>query len=370
MILLLKSFLFFMMGASFGSFFKLTADRYSVNDLNILKPSHCMGCGNRLKWFNLIPSFSYIFQKAKCSFCGCKIDFSVFLSESFSGLVFLLFFLNFDFVNDGYKYFLIQSVFVLILLWLSIFDLKTRIVPHYITYSSILFFVCLFYNSFNESLVSLGIAFFLMDSLYLIASLLKKYEAVPSPVLVPVFLLILFSFFLKWSFLPVVLVILFYVIAFLKPIVFDNKLLLSFFLLSVICLGCYFICDLYFTFNFDHTKDVFSDIGFIYLFCEVIFYYLVMFPPINSFIKPVSDDSSKVVLGGGDITVFALISLFLGYKLAFVSIFIASSVSLIYILFIKFILKFFKLSYKIETEHVPFIPFLSIGAFVVIFLFK
>ena len=51
-------------------------------------PSQCEKCKKRLKWYELIPVFSYIFQKGVCGKCKTKISIYHPLSEFFLAVSF------------------------------------------------------------------------------------------------------------------------------------------------------------------------------------------------------------------------------------------------------------------------------------------
>ena len=55
----------FIIGLFFGSFFDCIANRLSKGE-SIIKPgSHCENCKHKLSWYELIPVFSFIFQKGR-----------------------------------------------------------------------------------------------------------------------------------------------------------------------------------------------------------------------------------------------------------------------------------------------------------------
>src|SRR6056297_1063067 len=83
------SILFFVFGLIFGSFFNVLIYRIPVNK-SLFKPSsHCINCGNSLKWYMNIPVFSYIFLKGKCYYCGAKISLIYPSVELITGGIFL-----------------------------------------------------------------------------------------------------------------------------------------------------------------------------------------------------------------------------------------------------------------------------------------
>jgi len=57
-----------------GSFFNMLIYRLN-NDVSLFKPAHsfCPACRERLHWFELLPVFSFLKQRGKCSSCGVKI---------------------------------------------------------------------------------------------------------------------------------------------------------------------------------------------------------------------------------------------------------------------------------------------------------
>lgn len=82
--------LLFIFGSIFGSFYLVLGMRAPQGE-KITKPrSHCDHCQKTLKWYHLIPVFSYIFLGGKCSYCRNKIAPSNLITEIFTGLFFAL----------------------------------------------------------------------------------------------------------------------------------------------------------------------------------------------------------------------------------------------------------------------------------------
>lgn len=82
----------------FGSFASLLSHRLATNEPIIFARSKCPSCNQVLKIFNLIPIFSWLLQRGKCSNCGAKISLRYPLIE----LVFLLSFLVI-FLAEGHQ---------------------------------------------------------------------------------------------------------------------------------------------------------------------------------------------------------------------------------------------------------------------------
>jgi len=122
-------------GACFGSFisllsYRLALKKFNINqkDSNIIfSHSKCCNCNNRLKAINLIPIFSWVYQKGCCSYCGVKISIRYILIEIFTLLVFaLLYMLNQYQFNAN---FILQIMIFIILLTMIITDIEHFFIP-------------------------------------------------------------------------------------------------------------------------------------------------------------------------------------------------------------------------------------------------
>lgn len=128
---ILGSFILFIFGAAIGSFVMVASNRLRVKSFGNSR-SVCMSCNKTLLWYELIPIFSFILQDGRCRNCKSKINFSLFIVELISGIVFAFL----PFVIMGYTQdFTIQlSIFVLFLLvyifalFISIYDIKHKII--------------------------------------------------------------------------------------------------------------------------------------------------------------------------------------------------------------------------------------------------
>ena len=82
--------LLFIIGACLGSFFLVVGKRLPINEDVLFSRSRCDKCKKELKWYDLIPIFSYVFLKGKCRYCGEKISPLNLIVEIFMGLFFAL----------------------------------------------------------------------------------------------------------------------------------------------------------------------------------------------------------------------------------------------------------------------------------------
>lgn len=83
--------LFFIFGASIGSFLNVLIDR-PIKQESILGRSHCDYCQKNLSWIDLFPILSFLFLKGKSRCCNKKLSFQYPLVELITGLSYLLIF--------------------------------------------------------------------------------------------------------------------------------------------------------------------------------------------------------------------------------------------------------------------------------------
>ncbi len=115
----------FLLGAVIGSFLNVLIYRIPKSESILRPPSHCPVCGHRLKWYDMIPVFSYIFLKGKCRYCGAKISPRYPLIEALTG---------FAFVGVGLRYgwsllFFEYIIFSALLITVSFTDIFNGVVP-------------------------------------------------------------------------------------------------------------------------------------------------------------------------------------------------------------------------------------------------
>jgi len=70
-----------------GSFMNVLIYRLP-RELSIVRPpSHCTSCGERVRFYDNIPVFSWIFLRGKCRFCGSKISVMYPMTELLTGVL-------------------------------------------------------------------------------------------------------------------------------------------------------------------------------------------------------------------------------------------------------------------------------------------
>ena len=84
-------------GIIIGSFLNVCIYRLPKEESLVNGASHCMTCGEKIKRYDLIPIFSWLFLKGKCRNCGEKISGRYPLVELLNGVMWILAFVKFDF---------------------------------------------------------------------------------------------------------------------------------------------------------------------------------------------------------------------------------------------------------------------------------
>lgn len=112
----------YILGLIFGSFFNVCIYRIPKGESIAYPPSHCGNCNHILKWYELIPVFSWIFLRGKCSKCGEKISPQYPLVEIFTGIIYIVIFLFFGLSINTLKYIVLFSILIIS----SIIDIKTQ----------------------------------------------------------------------------------------------------------------------------------------------------------------------------------------------------------------------------------------------------
>ena len=115
----------FLYGIVIGSFLNVVIYRVPKKENIVSTRSHCMNCGYQLKWYDLIPLFSWIFLGGKCRNCGERISVQYPIIEAANGILYLIVFWKCGMSVDSLLYCLLFSA----LLALSVIDFRTYEIP-------------------------------------------------------------------------------------------------------------------------------------------------------------------------------------------------------------------------------------------------
>lgn len=117
--------LVFLYGIVIGSFLNVCIYRIPKKENIATTRSHCMSCGYQLKWYDLVPIFSYLVLRGKCRKCGSRISVQYPLVEALNGALYLLVFWRYGLSVDSLLYCLLFSALIV----LSVIDFRTYEIP-------------------------------------------------------------------------------------------------------------------------------------------------------------------------------------------------------------------------------------------------
>ncbi len=126
------------LGAAFGSFTDCLAYRLLSGESVWKGRSHCDHCGHTLGPGDLVPVFSYLFLRGKCRYCGTRVPPESFFCELLCGFLFAAYLYRFGFSFLTLRY----LILTVILLGLSLVDLKSYTIPDRFILAGILAWLC------------------------------------------------------------------------------------------------------------------------------------------------------------------------------------------------------------------------------------
>lgn len=148
--------LIFVVGLIAGSFLNVVIYRLKSGDPLGFSRSFCPYCRAQLKWFDLIPIFSFIWLKSRCRYCSEKISWQYPVVEILSGIIWISIFYpppfalqrvgGFGAITSFYHIFILSSLLVI-----AVYDFKWKIISNKIVYPAIVaVFLFNFLNVFSS----------------------------------------------------------------------------------------------------------------------------------------------------------------------------------------------------------------------------
>lgn len=122
---ILFSIIIFLYGIIIGSFLNVCIYRIPKKENIVTTRSHCMSCGYQLRWYDLIPLFSWLALGGRCRKCKAKISVQYPAIEALNGVLYLIVFLCYGVGIETLLYCLMASA----LLALSVIDFRTFEIP-------------------------------------------------------------------------------------------------------------------------------------------------------------------------------------------------------------------------------------------------
>lgn len=171
-------YLVFFIGTLFGSFYLVFSLRSLKNENYINSKSHCDSCNKELKWYNLIPILSFVFQRGRCSFCKEKISSLTIIIEVSTGLLFAYMFYLYGLSYEFYIGVILSSLFITI----CITDFKAFIIqnePLLISIISIIILILIYQDTtfLITHIISGTLIFLFFMAIKKIGDLLFKKES-------------------------------------------------------------------------------------------------------------------------------------------------------------------------------------------------
>ena len=117
--------IFFLCGTIIGSFLSVCIYRIPKDERLITKVSRCTHCNQKIKYYDLMPIFSYLLLKGRCRCCKEKISFRYPTVEILNGILYAVVYsvYSFSFIS------VILCLFFSALIILSYIDLDHMLVP-------------------------------------------------------------------------------------------------------------------------------------------------------------------------------------------------------------------------------------------------
>ena len=168
----------FLFGIVLGSFYNVVGYRIPKHQSLIYPSSHCTTCNHKLGASELVPVFSYLFQRGKCKHCGAKISLFYPLFELTTGILFALSYYIYGF---GIPFF-ITITFISMLLIIIISDYQMMIIPDEVLIPSCILILILKFLSGGvsvllQSLMNGILSFIIMFLLKKLGDFLFKKES-------------------------------------------------------------------------------------------------------------------------------------------------------------------------------------------------
>ena len=145
----------FMLGTILGSFYNVVAYRVTKGESILFPSSHCPKCNHALAPWELIPIFSFLLQRGRCTSCKSKISIFYPIAEILCGYLFLQSYLSFGLSLD----LIIALTFVSMIIIVTLSDYYYMVIEDVILIIfGILLLIEIFikhgYSSFITSIIS------------------------------------------------------------------------------------------------------------------------------------------------------------------------------------------------------------------------
>lgn len=132
----------FGLGLLIGSFLNVVILRMNTGRSVVTGRSKCARCSKVLAWHELIPVFSFLKLRGKCNSCRTPISFQYPIIELFTAIVFIVLYskivINSSFTPISFAIFAFFCVVASVLIVITVYDVKHKIIPDKMVYLFIL----------------------------------------------------------------------------------------------------------------------------------------------------------------------------------------------------------------------------------------
>ncbi len=164
------------LGLCVGSFLNVLALRSLAEQSLLSPPSSCPHCQHRIKFYDLIPVVSYLALNGKCRHCGKAIHWQYPLIEIFTASTFVILLHQFGpnsatanaTMFEAWGQLIGMTVFSCTLIAVCITDFREKLIPHEITYPSMLLGIAysgIVVGDVSSALIGIGVSYMLFDFL-------------------------------------------------------------------------------------------------------------------------------------------------------------------------------------------------------------
>lgn len=160
---------FFLFGSVLGSFFNVVGLRVPKQIPFSQDRSYCPTCERQLRWFELIPVFSFVIQTGKCLRCKSRISFIYPLIELTTGLLFA-----YSYFHIGFSIELITALILIsMLMIIFVTDITYMLIPNKILLFFLPFLVIMRIISpldpWYDALIGAGVGYVLLAAIILLS---------------------------------------------------------------------------------------------------------------------------------------------------------------------------------------------------------
>ena len=161
-------------GLCVGSFLNVLALRSLKEQSLFWPPSSCTNCEHRIKSYDLVPVVSYMLLSGKCRYCRAPISWQYPFVEVFTACTFVVLLhlygpnFNADPTFMDYGNLIGMATFCCTLIAICITDFREKLIPHEITYPSMLLGIAysgIVRGDMSGALIGIGISYILFDFL-------------------------------------------------------------------------------------------------------------------------------------------------------------------------------------------------------------